>query len=192
MKLLWNPSAHTSCLLALCLKIIFCPLFLLYLPHWEFMNFSPAMPNHHSRSASLICQSDAMSRRSQAGLRFIPADSLKSIIHMKSSREAFMWRTTGPSLRQWDSIRQLTTISKQWNFWELWPSFQGELRWSRVLLVRMRREKVLWGIFKSSNHFRNQCECCLWLRMTWRNLRRNDTEKERESETWGIEQSSGN
>lgn len=31
-------------------------------PHWEFMNLCPAIPNQHSRSTSLICQSDTMSR----------------------------------------------------------------------------------------------------------------------------------
>lgn len=64
----WNiyePSGtytNTSCLLAFSCKIVLQPLFLPYLPHCEFMNICPAIPNHHSKSTSLICQSDAMSR----------------------------------------------------------------------------------------------------------------------------------
>lgn len=64
MKHLWTLRhilKHTSCLLALCLKIV-PSLFLLYLPLCEFMNFCPAIPNHHSTSTGLICQNDAMSR----------------------------------------------------------------------------------------------------------------------------------
>lgn len=58
----YSARTNTSCLLALCHKIVLHLLLLLCLPHCEFMNFCPAIPNHCSRSSSPICQSDAMSK----------------------------------------------------------------------------------------------------------------------------------
>lgn len=56
----WHKNKNTSCLFALCLQLLH-PLSLPNLPHCEFMNFCSAIPNHHSRSSSVICQCDAMS-----------------------------------------------------------------------------------------------------------------------------------
>lgn len=91
---IYEPSGTCiSCLLALCHKFFLQPLFLLYLPHCEFMNFCLAIPNHCSRSASVICQSDAISRCRYVVLCFISTDTLKSIIQPQEAQRGSFTET---------------------------------------------------------------------------------------------------